>query len=81
MEEKTALLKRVHAAHSHSSHADYDSIDYYIPKIDDEKGRRGSSAEGAEILMPTMQGIKLNMVRVVDMVHLLIWLMKVEKLL
>ena len=60
MEEKTALLKRVHAAHSHSSHADYDSIDYYIPKIDDEKGRRGSSAEGAEILMPTMQGARLK---------------------
>ena len=60
MEEKTALLKRVHAAHSHSSHADYDSIDYYIPKIDDEKGRRGSSAEGAEILMPTMQGARLR---------------------
>ena len=60
MEEKTALLRRVHAAHSHSRHADYDSIDYYIPKIDDEKGRRGKSAEGAEILMPTMQGARLR---------------------
>ena len=60
MEEKTALLKRVHAAHSHSSHADYDSIDYYIPEISDEKGRRGKSAEGAEILMPTMKGARLN---------------------
>ena len=60
MEEKTALLKRVHAAHSHSSHADYDSIDYYIPKISDEKGRRGKSAEGAEILMPTMQDAQLR---------------------
>ena len=60
LEEKTALLKKVHAAHSHSSHADYDSIDYYIPKISDEKGRRGKSAEGAEILMPTMQDAQLR---------------------
>ena len=60
LEEKTALLKKVHAAHSHSSHADYDSIDYYIPEISDEKGRRGKSAEGAEILMPTMEGARLN---------------------
>ena len=60
LEEKTALLKKVHAAHSHSSHADYDSIDYYIPEISDEKGRRGKSAEGAEILMPTMQDAQLR---------------------
>tara|TARA_R100000030_G_scaffold10784_2_gene7323 strand:+ start:872 stop:2635 length:1764 start_codon:yes stop_codon:yes gene_type:complete len=60
LEEKTALLKKVHAAHSHSLHADYDSIDYYIPKISDEKGRRGKSAEGAEILMPTMQDAQLR---------------------
>lgn len=60
LEEKTALLKKVHAAHSHSSHADYDSIDYYIPEISDKKGRRGKSAEGAEILMPTMQDAQLR---------------------
>ena len=58
MEEKMALLKRVQDAHSHSLHADYDSIDYYIPNIG--KGRSHSSAEGAEILMPTMEGAQLQ---------------------
>tara|TARA_B100000003_G_scaffold158332_1_gene143824 strand:- start:91 stop:1011 length:921 start_codon:yes stop_codon:yes gene_type:complete len=58
MEEKMALLKRVQDAHSHSRHADYDSIDYYIPNIG--KGRSHSSAEGAEILMPTMEGAQLK---------------------
>ena len=58
MEEKMALLKRVQDAHSHSLHADYDSIDYYIPNIG--KGRGHESAEGAEILMPTMEGAQLQ---------------------
>jgi len=58
LEEKIALLRKAQNAHSHSLHADYDSIDYYIPNIG--KGREHESAEGAEILMPTMQGAKMR---------------------
>ena len=58
LEEKIALLRKVQSAHSHSLHADYDSIDYYIPNIG--KGRGHESAEGAEILMPTMQDAQLR---------------------
>jgi hypothetical protein len=58
LEEKIALLRKVQSAHSHSLHADYDSIDYYIPNIG--KGRGHESAEGAEILMPTMHDAQLR---------------------
>ena len=58
LEEKIALLRKVQNAHSHSLHADYDSIDYYIPNIG--KGREHESAEGAEILMPTMHDAQLR---------------------
>ncbi len=58
LEEKIALLRKVQSAHSHSLHADYDSIDYYIPNIG--KGREHESAEGAEILMPTMHDAQLR---------------------
>ena len=58
LEEKIALLRKAQNAHSHSLHADYDSIDYYIPNIG--KGRGHESAEGAEILMPTMHDAQLR---------------------
>jgi hypothetical protein len=57
-EEKAKLLKRVFAAHSHSVSSNYDSLDYYIPKIGEN--RRGKSAEGAEILSPTLGGSKIE---------------------
>ena len=51
-DEKVKLLERVFASHSHSSYNDRNSMDYYIPK----KGvnRFDKSAEGAEILAPTV---------------------------
>ena len=58
LEEKIALLRKAQNAHSHSLHQNFDSIDYYIPNIG--KGRRHESAEGAEILMPTMEGAQLQ---------------------
>jgi hypothetical protein len=58
LEEKIALLRKAQNAHSHSLHQNFDSIDYYIPNIG--KGRRDESAEGAEILMPTMEGAQLQ---------------------
>ena len=53
-DEKVSLLERVFAAHSHSRYRDRNSMDYYIPK----KGanRFDKSAEGAEILAPTVGG-------------------------
>ena len=53
-DEKVRLLERVFAAHSHSMYRDRNSMDYYIPK----KGvnRFDKSAEGAEILAPTVGG-------------------------
>lgn len=57
-EEKADLLRRAFAAHSHSMHSDFHSIDYYIPHTD--KGRRDESAEGANILTPTVQGGQVN---------------------
>ena len=53
-DEKVKLLERAFAAHSHSSYGDKNSIDYYIPKKDEN--RFGKSAEGAEILAPTVGG-------------------------
>ena len=60
MEEKIALLSAAQNAHSHSLHRDFDSIDYYIPEVSDRRGRFGKSAEGAEILMPTMRGAEMR---------------------
>jgi hypothetical protein len=56
LEDKIDMIRRAQNAHSHSSHQNFDSIDYYIPNINDPKGRFGKSAEGAEILMPTVGG-------------------------
>ena len=53
-DEKVKLLERAFAAHSHSSYGDRNSIDYYIPKKGDS--RFDKSAEGAEILAPTVGG-------------------------
>ena len=57
-EEKIDILSRAFAAHSHSKHSDFHSIDYYIPNTG--TGRRDDSAEGANILTPTVQGGKVN---------------------
>ena len=51
-DEKVKLLERAFAAHSHSRYSDRNSIDYYIPKKGDT--RFDKSAEGAEILVPTI---------------------------
>ena len=53
-EQKVKLLERAFAAHSHSRYSDRNSIDYYIPKKGDS--RFDKSAEGAEILAPTVGG-------------------------
>ena len=58
MEDKIELYNRVTAAHSHSVHSQYDSLDYYNPAIDET--RFDSSVEGAEILMPTVEGGSLE---------------------
>ena len=58
MTEKQKLMQRVFAAHSHSMHADFHSIDYYVPHIG--KGRRDKSAEGVNILTPTVRGGRVN---------------------
>jgi hypothetical protein len=52
-EEKANLLKRAEAAHSHSTYSTWVSIDYYIPKIGEN--RFGKSSEKAEILLPKRQ--------------------------
>lgn len=56
--EKQKLMQRVFAAHSHSMHADFHSIDYYVPRIG--KGRWDKSAEGVNILTPTVRGGRVN---------------------
>jgi tape measure domain-containing protein len=48
------LLKRAQSAHSHSQYAEWDSVDYYIPKKNDN--RSGKSAENAQIMLPTIPG-------------------------
>ena len=56
-DEKVKLLNDSFAAHSHSPHADFNSIDYYINKASED--RFGDSAENAEILVPTYGGKSL----------------------
>ena len=56
--ERMDLLRRAQSAHGHSRHSQYDSIDYYIPQV--KETRFGRSAEGAEILVPTVAGGKIN---------------------
>ena len=56
--EKLALLKRVFGAHAPRN--GWRSMDYYIPLRSDAKGRFGSSAEGAEIVTPTVAGGKIE---------------------
>ena len=58
MEEKLALLAKAQSAHGHSRYSDFDSIDYYIPSTGET--RFGKSAEGAEIIVPTLEGGKVN---------------------
>ena len=55
---KVDLLRRAQSAHGHSRHSNYDSIDYYIPSTGET--RYGKSAEGAEILVPTVEGGKIT---------------------
>ena len=57
-EEKIDLLTRAFSAHSHSKYSDFYSIDYYIPNTG--TGRGDESAEGANILTPTVQGGQVN---------------------
>lgn len=53
-EERTRLLQRADAAHSHSVHSNWYSLDYYIPEHGDT--RHGPSAEGAEMMLPVLPG-------------------------
>ena len=53
-QQKAALLNKAFGAHSHSRHSKFDSLDYYIPTMGET--RFGKSAEGAEILSPTVDG-------------------------
>ena len=56
--DRLALLKRVFGAHA--PRGGWRSMDYYIPLKSDAQGRFGSSAEGAEIVTPTIQGGKIE---------------------
>ena len=58
MEEKIDLLSRAQSAHGHSVHSDYDSIDYFVPNMGET--RFGKSAENADILIPTVDGGKVE---------------------
>ena len=58
MEVKIKLLQAAQAAHSHSLHSNYDSIDYYIPNMNMDRWHK--SAENAEIIVPTVEGGKVN---------------------
>ena len=55
--KKLEVYKAITAAHGHSVHSGWDSIDYYVPS----KGhnRNHSSAEFAPIYVPTIQGGKM----------------------
>ena len=57
-QQKAALLNKAFGAHSHSRHSKFDSLDYYIPTMGET--RFGKSAEGAEILSPTVDGGSLE---------------------
>ena len=64
-EDKIKLLNKAFAAHSLPrgraiAHKGYHALDYFIPKISDPKGRWGATAEQAEILVPTIDGGKLE---------------------
>lgn len=60
-EERMALLRDAIGAH-HSQERDATngvySVDYYVPKAGED--RHGSSVEGAEIMLPTVAGAKLE---------------------
>ena len=64
LEEKVALLRRASAAHSHSIHADWRSLDYYVPLAG--RGRRDESTQGAEMLLPQVPGGRVDYDQVVD---------------
>lgn len=51
------MIKKAFNAHSHSVHAEWDSLDYYIPKKDKDRFAPGSDGgEGVEIMLPGMGG-------------------------
>lgn len=52
--EKESLIQRAFAAHSHSSHEGWNSLDYYIPNVGENRFK--ASAENAEILLPNVAG-------------------------
>jgi tape measure domain-containing protein len=52
------LLRRAQEAHSHSQYNDWESVDYYIPKKSED--RFGKSVEGAQIMLPTVPGGKVE---------------------
>jgi len=53
-EDKVKLIERAFGAHSHSRYSDRNSIDFYVPST--EQTRYGSSAEGAPLLAPSIEG-------------------------
>ena len=54
LQEKIDLLKKVDEAHSHSVHQNFRSFDYYVPDIGES--RHGSTAQGVEMLLPSIEG-------------------------
>ena len=58
-EQKASLIARAEAAHSHSVHKDFTSIDYYTPKIGTNRFT-DETLRGGEILIPTLPGLVLN---------------------
>ena len=57
-DDKVELMEAAIAAHSHSRHSEYDSMDYFINK--ENETRAGKSAENAEILLPTLGGSSIR---------------------
>ena len=54
LDEKIKLLRRAAAAHDHSIHANWHSFDYYVPQ--GGESRHGASAAGAEMMLPSVSG-------------------------
>ena len=57
-EERTELLRRAAAAHSHSQHSNWHSFDYYAPNADNDRWHE--SAEGAPIYVVGAGGLKIE---------------------
>ncbi len=54
------LIKRAFDAHSHSVHANWNSLDYYIPDKKDGNNTYAKSTENAEMILPKIPGGKVE---------------------